>query len=1433
MTLSLEWSRLRPWNGTQNRAFELLCNQLARHEAVPAGSTYVAKAAPDAGVESYWVFPDGSDWGFQAKFITSSMDASRWGQIDESVKTALAKHPKLTRYTICLPIDRADPRKEKEKWFKDHWDEHVEKWSGWAARAGRNVEFTYWGETEIADRLALEKHAGRYFFWFNKELFTAKWFQNQLNRTIANAGPRYTPEINVSLPISKVFDGLYRHSRFFEDLAGLRREIKKNARFSPTESNSFASAEIVSLNREAGALLDLLDAGLGTKINEPIKFAGICSSSEATRKAAITYESRLDVFEEAKREEARENGTPSPTELYQQPSMFADSKGAIRRLSGALYELEYFCEDYAARASNSHAILLAGNGGCGKTHLYCDIAMQRLRDGAASILLLGQHFNSGAPWKQILDLLGLNCQPDEFLSALEIAGQLSGHLAMLSIDALNEGDGRTLWRNHLAGLLADVRRFPGIKVCLSVRSTYEDLCIPEGIAENDLLQVVHRGFADHEYIASKTFFAFYKIKQPSVPLLVPEFQNPLFLKTFCKGLNNAGRTEIPDGMHGITAVFDFFVQSINEKLAKPEYLDYDPAQQPVQKAVRAIAAIMAADKKAFVDRATAQQAINALLPTGGYGKTLFFHLLSEGLLTENRMPSYNAGDEWIDVVIFAYERFTDHLVAKRMLDSYTDVVALKAAFTANGALHYLAESHNSAYFNRGLLEAFCIQIPERFGKEFPDLVPHARELDAVRAAFLESIALRNTSAFTAATDHYINSTILAYQGGWDDFFEVLLTVATNPSHPHNARRLHSNLLAKGLAERDALWTLSISEKYGQQGAVDRLVDWATHPDDKGYIDDRSLALCGIAFAWLLASPNRALRDRATKGLVHLFTNRLPILQLVIKQFATCNDPYVVERLWCVAYGCALRSRPDGALTALAQLTYDTIFKNVSPPPNILLRDYARGIVERALLEKLAVRVVKKRIRPPYRSDWSGNPPSMKDLDEQFGWSREKDDDFRTGWISIVGSVLHGGDFERYVIGTNSGTFPWSSRLIDEPPLGTEQRRKREESFSLELARRWIFNRVVELGWTPEKFGDYDRNVNRHQYDRRADKKERLGKKYQWIAFYEFVARIADNFQYLPRFSDSTSRSYQGPWQVSYARNIDPTCLLTADRGDASLPAWWSPVNYVPGSEIAAQEWVKSISDMPSPQGLIYATRPSDGSTWLVLETHRSFDEPASLGQERFDFPYRHAWCMVRSYLVKRSDVKRMLKHLSNKNFWGRRMPESTDDHQVFLGEFFWSPIYQVHDDSYYGRDGWTKGEGLPARLCVTAEGYLRERVYDCSISEAIHLLLPAKQIVEGMGLRWSGKESQFLDHDGTVAAFDPSGAEPGPSALLIRQSAFQNFLDVKDLSIIWTVLGAKQWMTGSIRDEEWVGDLQINGVYSLENGVLVEDLRSEWRGPAE
>lgn len=148
--VSIDWGHIRPLNGSRARGFEELCAQLARAEC-PTGSRFERKGTPDAGVECYAVLPEGMEWGWQAKYF-NALGEPQWSQLDESVRTALEKHPRLVRYYVCLPIDRPDARVEGQRSARERWAEHEEKWAGWAAATGRIVEFVYWGSHEILER---------------------------------------------------------------------------------------------------------------------------------------------------------------------------------------------------------------------------------------------------------------------------------------------------------------------------------------------------------------------------------------------------------------------------------------------------------------------------------------------------------------------------------------------------------------------------------------------------------------------------------------------------------------------------------------------------------------------------------------------------------------------------------------------------------------------------------------------------------------------------------------------------------------------------------------------------------------------------------------------------------------------------------------------------------------------------------------------------------------------------------------------------------------------------------------------------------------------------------------------------------------------------------------------------------------------------------
>lgn len=96
--MSIDWKNLRPWNGSQQSAFEELCCQLAACERTPGGSIFIRKGTPDAGVECFWRLPNGDERGWQAKFFLSPPGPVQWRQLNESVKTALEKHPRLVSY---------------------------------------------------------------------------------------------------------------------------------------------------------------------------------------------------------------------------------------------------------------------------------------------------------------------------------------------------------------------------------------------------------------------------------------------------------------------------------------------------------------------------------------------------------------------------------------------------------------------------------------------------------------------------------------------------------------------------------------------------------------------------------------------------------------------------------------------------------------------------------------------------------------------------------------------------------------------------------------------------------------------------------------------------------------------------------------------------------------------------------------------------------------------------------------------------------------------------------------------------------------------------------------------------------------------------------------------------------------------------------------
>ncbi len=274
----------------------------------------------------------------------------------------------------------------------------------------------------------------------------------------------------------------------------------------------------------------------------------------------------------------------------------------------------------------------------------------------------------------------------------------------------------------------------------------------------------------------------------------------------------------------------------------------------------------------------------------------------------------------------------------------------------------------------------------------------------------------------------------------------------------------------------------------------------------------------------------------------------------------------------------------------------------------------------------------------------------------------------------------------------------------------------KEYFDLPQLQRWIFKKVLDLGWTAEKFGVFDWEINRYSdTGRDANKPERIGKKYQWLAYYEALARISDNFKFRGKNFNNEREDYDGAWQLSI-RNIDPSCLVKATARDD----WYQQVNNSWWFEVQYNDWKKI----------------KDNKKWVKNKT---------------DLPY--------------TDFKTVFNWAIKQDFYGRWMPEMHETYKVFLGEFFWSQAYKYNNNENVSNEWIEKkyDRQIPKPILVTSAEYVNESSsYDCSVEGNINIYLPCKWLYEKMELNSIGNDGECYNKHNQLVTFDPSVKTKGP-----------------------------------------------------------------------
>lgn len=1331
----VDFRQIRPYGSPASRAdaFEELSSILIRDGLLdwPAGTVFHRFGNPDGGREGKGVLPNGEVWAWQAKYVFELGD-SEIGQVHKSVVRALDTDPALKRYYVALPYDRPAGDTSGKKSGKSgtkprksaftKWTEKKAEWEGLAAARGMEVDFIYVGAHELVSELTKPEHAGRMRYWFDASVLSPDSLKQRLADAVAKAGRRYSPQVHVEVEAVKSLEGLGRTEGYVRKaqvaLAGIRK-ARGDSWYAP--------------KGDEAAFKDSIDACTETLTKAEFALQGFLEAVRTTGPLPSIVdelwpvEASLDTVHRLLRERHLKDGrhyVDSAGYLY-------GTVGQAREALGEALSLLRSPDTEAARVGR---LLMTGRAGVGKTHLFCDVATRRIAAGLPTLVALGQDFDASKLLPQIGELVQIDGNLEEVLKVLNAAGEASGNLAMLMIDAVNEGTNAERWVDDLRVLAGAVERHPNVVLAVSCRTEFVKPIVGDA---DGFPSVEHHGFAEATSEAIDRYTREYNLERLTFPVLNPEYGNPLFLKLACEALTTLGESRFTLGTAGLATVCNAFLEAVNKRLAAPTRCDYDEATNPVQAVVRALATLGPGP----YERAEAQRITDSLLSGRPWSKSLMLGLLREGVL----MDTYN------NHIAFSYQRLGD--VLRALLLAERPGADLSAWYTSIG---------DDRWEERGTIGALAVIAPETLGAEIIDLFKDEENHVEyyVIDAFVESLALRapqHTTARTACIAEQLIESDEWANGVW----EKLIRVACVPGHTVNAEWTHKLLASNPLPERDSTWSewLIESSEHRDEHPVGVLLDWGWHPSkttrDTSPLPPDVARLATLTLGWMLTTPDLRVRDRATKALVSIGERGPAGFASGIRQFRGCDDPYVVERLAAAICAIALRSPDPVVVLQVADAAVELVADEW--PVHLLTRDYLRRTSAAAREHGWN----GPDWLPPYGAKWPVRSRSAKAIEAM---SEAPDYEYSSIWGSLNGLL---GDFGRYVLEP-------ALRDFEHP----DHRKLRA------LAERVIFSRVLNLGWTPERFGQLERG----RHGGRDGSVERYGKKYQWIGLYEVLGRLADNYQLRERWSEKTEPfAYEFAEQLVY-RDIDPTVLTPGGIKDPDdeASAWFMPVHAKFPAEVE-DGYPQDLQGVPDPFDLIALTAP-DGTEWLSLIRHGNWTQVHPPEIAALNVPNLNVWMQIRGYLVPVDTAEALRTWAAGKDWDGRWMPENADVHNRLLGVHPQSPDWD-----------WADGNAEPRGLSVEkpptdlfqpiafygGTGTSRES----ASTEEPTGYVPSRILFDTLDLR-HGNDFQWADTTG-IAVLDPTAGMNEASTLVMRRDLTDR-LAAAGYNLFWTVLLNKQ-----------------------------------------
>lgn len=998
----------------------------------------------------------------------------------------------------------------------------------------------------------------------------------------------------------------------------------------------------------------------------------------------------------------------------------------------ALVELRNEIDCTWLRGIKYNTIIVNGKGGIGKSHLLADIVNKRLKAHEPTIFFLGKSFlDSSEPLDQLMVKLDIKCKKADFLKALQDYHQR----VVIVIDGINEGAGSSYWQNHLNSFMNLIGGYNNIQLIVSYRSTDNNNWFDQYSKEDGHTLYEHHGF-EGSPAAIEFMFKSYSLPMPSFPLYGPEWSNPMFLTLYCRSHELSKKSLLYQGKLDIV---DSYITEINKNLSNK--LDYNNKHNLVDEALKALANILINRMKAFIPMDEAFKVIDSITKSFSIRKDFFNSLSEEGILhiTSSDKKNY---------VTFGYDTIRDIYVAKDLVVNHQP-----KEWYNNDALYdkeyitYLAPLKD----NKEVFEYALPLYKQKFIKEFVKIYPwrnmHTESGDKIIRGILES-------------------------KDYNSIFELVATCASNGSKIINGDTLSTVLMPLSNVERDKVWTTVISDTLSKDFMQIATWGWGISKDAIKYFDHLTLRRISEVLVWCLATTNVRLRDVSTRALVNLLCKRLKVLAEILLNFKDVSDMYILDRLWAVAFGCCVNNCKKEEVKIIADLTNELIFKQSHVIDHILIRDYAKSIIQYAESINCKVARDKDLFNKPFNQNvvLPVMPTSeyiKKEYEEDYLTVPETNKEEFLAKENILNSMKteHSprgmyGDFGRYV-------FQSSLRIWPEDPEDLA-------NFAID----YIFK---ELGYNSSAFKKFDRGSS--SYNRSRNMIERIGKKYQWISMYYIMAILSDVHHGEAKLNE---------WDVSgiiRARNIDPT--LTYQPGIPRITE--GPVIYkIPQYNLNINnpidaDWLNSYKDMPDIMRFL-DVKDTNGNTWINLYSYNTIEEEVS-SSLREDCVDRNLWIFVQSIMVDKRHLNKITSLINKEGLEGGTAMENSESYSVFYREFYWSDLYksEIKDKGDFDRPYHANHVATRFNVQPTYLPYIEDSFSDKSITDPINIIMPSEYLYRGLNMHFGDGEGIWKDEKGENICVDNSIYQNGIQALLVRKEALLSYLKRVNKVIVWPI----------------------------------------------